>query len=849
MPLKKEPIYIAFIEYLRSFVTIENELEYLFLKKDTTSRLFGSIAHNNPTEFFLHIEDSYSTLKESYKFRFKAICDYFKNEHYFSDDNYTIYLDGGKLDNLKILNSAVDNYLIESFVIADKIKNLSPNNQQRRLEELINGISTRDRTVDKLSTISDLHIHLGAGMQIEHRLNFMILNPSKVDTKRNPIELFVKLTGCSIDIETLLLILSLLEQFIIYNEVKKIHRLLQIVYSESFFKIKLLSKEFSKTIRDTEDEKFSNTILQNAKIAFRDKNIIKADRYLMVYLMQQILDNCTLEIKKSAIKIYFVLRNILKTHIVQQHRAIGYGYFSSYSRSSLRRNYLLDEKRDIINSLFRYDGINIEARVTAKTEPKAIANDIKDYILAFQKKKEENPNIGFGYIFHFIKSKDSGCKNDHFCFRFKKNRERLKKMAFTIVDFLSDIQYQRYLSSIDRETNSYNYLNLLKYFKGIDVASKEYYTPPYLYSPIYRFFKRSKALAKFYEPKDAFIFEKEKLTLKYTYHVGEEFRDIVSGIRNIFEAVLFLDLREQDRIGHALALGIEPKNFYRNIKNIFISKEERFDNAIFIYYILDRYGANRFYSQKKHYEGVILKYGREIYRDLGRGINTCCIADFIDAWFLRRNCYLELHTLMQNLNISTANIFELKEEIEKQSNFIFNKNYVTSALPDFFDTLIRRDDFLRRYHTIRNNQRAYDIYNAYMSNPRIRKIGAEMENYHINSNNSELIRYIQDTLIEKLMIKRDITIEVLLSSNILLSHINSLDEHPIFRFKPIDSSKKSINVVLGSDNPIIQNTNIYHEYSYLYHYLKDKHGKRDAKRYIREINVAGNEEFNRGNMI
>ena len=36
---------------------------------------------------------------------------------------------------------------------------------------------------------------------------------------------------------------------------------------------------------------------------------------------------------------------------------------------------------------------------------------------------------------------------------------------------------------------------------------------------------------------------KKELNIKYSYHVGEEFRDILTGLRNIFEAVIFLDLK------------------------------------------------------------------------------------------------------------------------------------------------------------------------------------------------------------------------------------------------------------------------------------------------------------------
>lgn len=45
-----------------------------------------------------------------------------------------------------------------------------------------------------------------------------------------------------------------------------------------------------------------------------------------------------------------------------------------------------------------------------------------------------------------------------------------------------------------------------------------------------------------------------------TYHTGEDFLDIVDGLRAIDEAMLFLQMEKGERLGHAMALGVGGMN-------------------------------------------------------------------------------------------------------------------------------------------------------------------------------------------------------------------------------------------------------------------------------------------------
>ena len=77
---------------------------------------------------------------------------------------------------------------------------------------------------------------------------------------------------------------------------------------------------------------------------------------------------------------------------------------------------------------------------------------------------------------------------------------------------------------------------------GIDTANYEKNCGPENYGPSYRQFKKE---------------VKSKIELKFTYHAGEDFDSLCSGLRAIDEVLEFLRFKRGDRLGHALALGID----------------------------------------------------------------------------------------------------------------------------------------------------------------------------------------------------------------------------------------------------------------------------------------------------
>lgn len=85
-----------------------------------------------------------------------------------------------------------------------------------------------------------------------------------------------------------------------------------------------------------------------------------------------------------------------------------------------------------------------------------------------------------------------------------------------------------------------HYADVRQWVCGIDAAAYELDTPPDVFSVAYR---------------------RARLELGIphaTYHTGEDFYHLVSGIRTVWETVDLLEFQRGDRIGHATALGVDP---------------------------------------------------------------------------------------------------------------------------------------------------------------------------------------------------------------------------------------------------------------------------------------------------
>ena len=64
-------------------------------------------------------------------------------------------------------------------------------------------------------------------------------------------------------------------------------------------------------------------------------------------------------------------------------------------------------------------------------------------------------------------------------------------------------------------------------------------------------------------------------TLRTTVHVGEDYVHLLSGLRRVDEALGQFSMREGDRIGHGLALGVDPREWVQRAGRLAVACEDR----------------------------------------------------------------------------------------------------------------------------------------------------------------------------------------------------------------------------------------------------------------------------------
>ena len=90
---------------------------------------------------------------------------------------------------------------------------------------------------------------------------------------------------------------------------------------------------------------------------------------------------------------------------------------------------------------------------------------------------------------------------------------------------------------------------------GIDAAGDEMSTPPRELAEVFRMVRQHVRRQTPYPGR-------APLRLRRTFHAGEDFRDLLTGLRHVAEAVELLGLEPGERIGHGLALAFEPGDWY-----------------------------------------------------------------------------------------------------------------------------------------------------------------------------------------------------------------------------------------------------------------------------------------------
>ncbi len=433
-------------------------------------------------------------------------------------------------------------------------------------------------------------------------------------------------------------------------------------------------------------------------------------------------------------------------------------------------------------------------------------------------KKWQNSDLEYYFIYHF---KRTNYKEKGLHFRNRKIRQEIMKTARELDILLTSLKYKSYpISMLSSawfpEFNLKNYIqsqdevDLTQLIKGIDIAGMETHQPPEVFAPAFHFLRDKLTIKSFEAPEYLREESVKEPRLFATVHCGEDFPHILSGLRMIDETVEFLNLGAGDSLGHALALGFDPARFMQDGAESYLEQHELCDNLLFILYCLDKMAGkynppegyiNRIYDNWKRLTKDI--YGKPCY-DAMKGKKN-----WYDAWILRK-----YDTLLVNNGIDGTNKLMAPKELQK----ILYEN-------DKKDDIILTINM--RMHNEKWQEKARKLICVKHIGNGAMKISNKDE-FFTNQDDLNVIHAIQDFKISEYYLK-SIAIETCPSSNQKVAKLETLKDHPIFRFFPVNSKELAggekynkfglrcgkINCTINTDDPGIFATSLPNEYRLL----------------------------------
>lgn len=346
--------------------------------------------------------------------------------------------------------------------------------------------------------------------------------------------------------------------------------------------------------------------------------------------------------------------------------------------------------------------------------------------------------------------------------------------------------------------------------RGIDACANEVNCRPEVFAQGFRFLSDI-----MFESKYIYNGKKENIMTKLctTYHAGEDFLDIVDGIRAIDEAMLFCGLGRGSRIGHGLALGIDPYSYYCYKGKIIVMEKQRLlDNIAWLLCKSNELGIDVDRSLRTELEGRFYELYKEIYDNIiGQEVT---LLDYYHSWKLRGD----------NPELYWQESGEIKETVKKTKNAVIPYDRYG------FNDQIENIEVIRDIGNIRK------IYHAYHFNKTVREKGNEMITRKVDKRYADVVKQVQDCMIHQLVM-RGIGIESNPSSNYLIGTIKKYDEHPILRFNSRKlgnvSTNMSLSVSINTDDQGVFDTLLENEYALML--LALKKAKDDEGQYKYDI--------------
>lgn len=315
--------------------------------------------------------------------------------------------------------------------------------------------------------------------------------------------------------------------------------------------------------------------------------------------------------------------------------------------------------------------------------------------------------------------------------------------------------------------------------RGLDVASDELGVPTWVMVPLYRYVEREAALASVSPG------ARGAPTLRLTAHVGEDFRHLMEGLRRIFECIQYLLVGKGGRLGHATALGIEPRHWAESTGSVMMATEERLWDLVFEWRLYSRYRIDP---------------QLQISAPAGRSEQVANLIRQLSGDVFRQpqepQVLAEVHHVLHQLLCPPVS--RVRPE----------------ASPDAFIRALKTLE----PGQIRDFEHVLPLLSAYREDEEVFKRGRDLVDIPLDESEVAALYAVQNALRREVAL-RGLVVEVNPSSNLLIGDMMDLRNHPILRLFPperLEGAPPPVPIAVGSDDPITFSTWLLREYTLLH---------------------------------
>lgn len=518
---------------------------------------------------------------------------------------------------------------------------------------------------------------------------------------------------------------------------------------------------------------------------------------------------------------YLRVRNYLFHISVQKKTVKGLDYFQQnhYKLNSEMNHVNTDNFWKVaIREQFQNRNLRkIEFRTSIPEKPAGFKKEVKKFLEAYRDILKEDfftadtngakpyrriPQAGL--VVHFLKKQDESVPEK--CYQ--NGKGNCDYFHFGELARLYEQQIDAFIQLRNKHSE------LSRYLVGIDAASLENSTPVWVFAPVYEKARNSSSVGLGRENEYGGYTQ----SLGFTFHAGEDFRHILSGLRRIDEAVEFLKFHAGDRIGHGIALGIPANQWKAENPVIVLPQIEALENYLWAYDTLSKNYSNfqatilaymekqifelagRIYGNGNRYGEDWEEYGENEYGGCEENGFPGIPVEILIAGYHRQFCPIR---------------DDAKDDYE-----------------------IVECEFCRKVcsgEKILWNARLLDAARH------CKKYVREMErpvHYEITEQDLVIIEQLQKIMKKKLG-KKGIVIEVNPSSNTAIANLDTVGENQLYQLSRMEDEDNVI-VCINSDDPAVFNTNVSNELAYIYYGMLEKNISREAAlRWIDRVRVNG----------